>query len=385
MRRTAGNVRSPRVVSRGFTLAELLVALTLGGVVAGSMLTFFMTQLKTSRLAGVRIEAVQRSRFAFELMRREISLAGAGIPDAQPLVVFAGPDDFVFSADLGSATPGDRVAMYQLPNAPPSETEGPDSASMILPNGQTYPQAWYGPGQTSGPAETVRFSFVASGDDSYSLVRATNNLPGDTLLRGLTRIGDRDFFTYQVVDAEGKLNDMPGQTVWHEAAIHESQADTSRSALADSIKLVEIAFTVNVRGRRYGESVERSYAMGVALNNAGLIRNAACGGVPQLGVTPAATVVALNPPTVRVTWPPAIDETAGEMDVQQYTLYRKLVGTTMEKPIASLPPDPDVTSYIYMDSDVELGLSYVYGLVATDCTPAMSGMTRSAAVTVSTP
>ena len=72
------------------------------------------------------------------------------------------------------------------------------------------------------------------------------------------------------------------------------------------------------------------------------------------------------------------------MDVQQYTLYRKLVGATVEKPIASLPPDPDVVSYMYLDSDVELGASYVYALVATDCTPAMSTMTRSSAVNVPT-
>lgn len=96
----------------GFTLIELLLALSIGGVVLGSMITLFASHVRSARLASVRIEAIQRARFASDVLHRELSLAGSGMPNAQPLVVYAGPTDIVFSADLTSSTPGDRVAWH---------------------------------------------------------------------------------------------------------------------------------------------------------------------------------------------------------------------------------------------------------------------------------
>jgi hypothetical protein len=385
-----GKIRSTRslrsgqagVGLKGITLVELLITLTMSGIVVGSMLSFFVAQTRSSRLAGVRVEAVQRGRFAAGLLRRETSLAGSGIPDAQPLVVYAGPDDFLFSADLASGTPGDRVAIYHLPGAPLTETEGADSGSIALPNGESYPQRWYGPGGTPGPAETVRFSFVSTGSGRYALVRAVNSQPGDTLLRELERIAGRDFFSYSVIDAEGRLRDLGADPVWHEAAEHQSAADTAISALADSIKLLEIAFSVSVEGRRPGESVERPFVVGVALKNAGLIRNAACGDPPQLGVTPTAQLTSDDPPSVTITWSAAVDETAGEMDVSQYTLYRREAGEPVSRPIASLPPGGAGPGYAYVDSDVESGKTYVYRLGATDCTPTQSELAGSNPVSI---
>lgn len=366
----------------GMTLVELLVSLAMSGVVVGSMLSFFVVQTRGSRLAGLRVEAVQRARFAAELLRREASLAGSGIPDAQPLVVYAGPDDFVFSADLASSTPGDRVAIYHWPGAPLTETEGADSGSIALPNSQHYPQRWYGPGGSPGFAETVRFSFVSTGDGGHALVRAVNSQPADTLLRHLDRVAGRDFFTYSLMDEESRLRDLGADPVWHSAAEHGSAADTAGSARADSIKLVEIAFTVRVQSRRPGESVNRPIVLGVALANAGLIRNAACGDPPQLAVAPTVRVTDADPPGITVRWPAALDETGGEQDVIQYTLYRREADATVPRPIASLPPGSDAQGYTYTDSDVEAGKTYVYLLGATDCTPTQSALSAASPITV---
>ena len=60
---------------RGFTLAELLVTLVLSGITISSMVAFFVSQAQGSRVASIRIEAIQRTRFAAEMLRREISLA----------------------------------------------------------------------------------------------------------------------------------------------------------------------------------------------------------------------------------------------------------------------------------------------------------------------
>ncbi|HSG82127.1 MAG TPA: hypothetical protein VLC48_07750, partial [Gemmatimonadota bacterium] len=226
--------------------------------------------------------------------------------------------------------------------------------------------------------------FVPQGDGDFSLVRAINSLPGDTLLRGLQKVAGRDFFSYQILEAGGGLRALSEPQVWHQAAVHDSPADTGGSALADSIKLVQIGFTVTVRGRRFGESVQRNFAMGVALKNAGLIRNPACGDPPQLGVTPEAAVASVEPPAVSVSWSPAVDERAGESDVRQYTLYRRTTGEPIARPVASLPPDPGAATYTYVDADVEPGVIYTYFLGATDCTPAMSPLAQSPAVTVPT-
>lgn len=369
-------------VRLGFTLAELLVALTLGGIVIASMVSFFVIQTKSSRLADARIEAVQRARFAAEILRRETSLAGAGIPDAQPLVVYAGPNDIVFSVDLASSTPGDRVAVYQLPDAPLAETEGADSATITLPNGAVYPQHWYGPNRTPGPAETMRFSFVSQNDGTWALTRAVNTQVEDTLVRELLRIEGRDFFAYKVMQEDGMLRNLSNTAIWHFAPVHESVADTAESALTDSIKLVEIAFKVRVRGRRPGDAVERSFSMAVALKNAGLVRNAACGDAPKLEVTPRAEVSSADPPSIAVSWLPALDERSAEMDVRQYTLYRHELGEALPRPLASLPPNPDLTNYTYIDTDVRAGVSYVYLLGATDCTPSQSELAASPPITV---
>ncbi len=367
----------------GFTLVELLVTLTLSGITIGSMVAFFISQAQSARLASVRIEAVQRARFAAEMLRREISLAGAGIPEAQPMVVYGGPNDFVFSADLTSSTPGDRIAVYQVPGAPLAETEGADSASVALPNTQLYPQTWYGPDRTPGPAETIRFSFEAQGDGTFALVRSINDARVDVLLRGLTRIPGRDFFSYQIMEPDGSVRAYAlADPIWHEAPVHDSDADTAMSALADSVKLVNVSFKVLVRGRRPDEQVERAFSMAIGLKNAGLIRNSACGGAPTLSVSPTASVTNLDPISITITWPPAPDERSGEEDVRQYTLYRKDAAEPLPRPLASLPPDPDLATYSYVDTSAEAGKTYTYLLGATDCTPAQSNLTESAPVTV---
>ncbi len=373
------------LVAKGFTVAELLVALTISGIAIGSMVAFFVSQAQASRLASVRIEAIQRARFAAEMLRREISLAGAGIPDAQPMVVFAGPDDFVFSSDLASSTPGDRIAVYQLPGAPLTETEGADSASISLPNAELYPQTWYGADETPGSSETVQFSFVDAGDGTYSLVRTVNGLSQEVLLRGLGKNGGADFFTYQIIEVEGALRDHDGSPIWHAAPVHDSSEDTASSALADSVKLVHVSFKVYVRSRRAEENVERNFSMAISLKNAGLIRNAACGQEPVLDVAPTAQLTGTDPISITITWPPALDEREGEEDVRQYTLYRQESGDPLAAPLASLPPNPDLDEYTYIDLSAEAGNTYTYKLAATDCTPAQSDLTESAPVTVPEP
>lgn len=369
-------MQSQKLRDRGFTMVELLITLTIFAAVLGSMVSFFVGQARSSRLADTRIEAVQRARFASEMLRREIGLAGSGIPNAQPMVVYAGPSDIVFSSDLASNVSGDRIAVYYLPDAPLNETQGPDSASMTLPNSQVFPLVWYGESGMPGPAEVIRFSFVDEGGSRYALVRAVNGLEPDTLLRGLMKVTGQDFFTYEAMEPATGLRDVGSGPIYHSAAVHGSPADTGASALADSVKLLHANFKIAVRGRQPNEEVEHRFTMSISLKNAGLIQNASCGDRPILDSTPVALPVA-GPPRVQLSWDPAYDERNGEEDVFQYTLYRRKTSETLAKPIASIPPDAGVTQYTYMDTDVEPSETYVYLLGATDCTPTQSDLETS--------
>jgi len=370
----------PRI--RGFTVVEMLITITIASLVIGSMVAFFLGQVRSARLADSRIEAIQRARFAADMLRREISLAGSGMPNAQPLVVYAGPDDIVLSSDLRSSIPGDRIALYVVPSAPLIETEGADSGTVLLPNGQQYPDAWYGGGVgLAGPAETIRFSFVPQPGGNYALVRSVNDATSDTILRDVLRTGGADFFHYELMDRHG-LRSVGSGPIWHAAPIHDSPADTGQSAQADSIKLVHIDYTVEVRARRAQQTVQRDFALAVSLKNAGLVHNASCGDPPLLGVTPTVTAFVTPQPRVDIRWAPAQDERGGEADVFQYTLYRRKATDLKVLPIASMPPDKNLATYLYQDTDVALGETYIYYLGATDCTPLQSTLSQSNPVPV---
>ena len=65
---------------RGFTLVELVVSMALGLVVMASLASLFKTGLNSVMLVSQRAEAQQNMRAALDLMVKDISMAGAGIP-----------------------------------------------------------------------------------------------------------------------------------------------------------------------------------------------------------------------------------------------------------------------------------------------------------------
>ena len=65
---------------QGFTLMELVVAMALGLLVMGAMTSLFKTGLDSTRLIMQRTETQQNMRAAIDLMVKDISMAGAGLP-----------------------------------------------------------------------------------------------------------------------------------------------------------------------------------------------------------------------------------------------------------------------------------------------------------------
>jgi len=69
--------QNPRL---GFTLIELLVAMALGLLVMAAAASLFKTGLNSTMLITQRAEAQQNMRAAVDLMVKDISMAGAGLP-----------------------------------------------------------------------------------------------------------------------------------------------------------------------------------------------------------------------------------------------------------------------------------------------------------------
>src|SRR4051812_4220700 len=65
---------------RGFTLVELMVSMALGLLVMASLASLFKTGLNSTMLVTQRAETQQNMRAAVDLMVKDISMAGAGLP-----------------------------------------------------------------------------------------------------------------------------------------------------------------------------------------------------------------------------------------------------------------------------------------------------------------
>src|ERR1700758_4394260 len=65
---------------RGFTLLELMVPMALGLIVMGAMASLFKTGMDSTFLVSQRAETQQNMRAAIDLVTRDVSLAGSGLP-----------------------------------------------------------------------------------------------------------------------------------------------------------------------------------------------------------------------------------------------------------------------------------------------------------------
>lgn len=74
-------MRSTSMTSgRGFTLVEMLIALTLGLVVVGAAVQLFSRSMSATWIVSQRAELQQNARASSNLLTKDISLAGAGLP-----------------------------------------------------------------------------------------------------------------------------------------------------------------------------------------------------------------------------------------------------------------------------------------------------------------
>ena len=268
----------------------MIIAMTLIAITLGLTVPFFRTEVQAFGNVAGRDDAQQNARYGVNMIDRELRVAGIGVVDPQPLVVQAAPYAITFNVDLITRDKNDRGAAYYDPdidpNAAASMTKStkitlPLCADFVSPPTPTTPRQ---PGVLSD-AETISYWVAPDPDPSangtYALFRRVNALPPTVVAKALVLPANEPVFRYFKADTLGQLVEIPQNTlpIYHSAAIHNSTADTAKSALTDSIRVVRVRITGQFTDRK-GVKNARPVETGVRIMNAGLLHFATCGSPP---------------------------------------------------------------------------------------------------------
>lgn len=378
----------------GFTLVELVVSVSIYGIVLAVAISFVAKQNTMFTRGLDQMSSLQNLRYAMNSLEMDIPTLGTNVPTIQPSLVYADDDVIAFSGDYASNIANDVFASYIDLGAPNGQVTVP-SPSITLPNSAvTWPDTLYlSSSGTRSPAELLVYWFAGdsttSRTDDYVLFRQVNAGTPEPVARDLLKSGTTPFFSYMrridFASAASSLDTVPQASlpIEHTSVYHKVAADTGASALADSIRAVRVTFR-STNGR--AGSNERIVAASrlIAMPNAGFERLRTCGDEPIMGTALSATAVDVGGGVyvVRLAWNAAIDETTGELDVARYVLYRQALPITSDwgDPYLSIPAG--LTSYQYDDPSVTSGFSYMYAVAAQDCTPMLSTLEQSPLVVV---
>jgi prepilin-type N-terminal cleavage/methylation domain-containing protein len=387
---------------RGFTLAEVMIALVLFGVVSGAAVAFLLAQTRGYRAISAQQAEVQSGRYTRDLLRMELRTAGTNVTEVQPILVAANDSVIAFNTDLltndldSSAFTG---AVYVDTYASSADVGAlPADSAITIPGtspGVTYPlQDYTAVEGTVGPAELVIFRFVrdttSTNASDVMITRQVNNRPPEIIATGLRRSGTTPFLRYwydpnRYTNVTVGLDTVPrawlplAKTVAQRGLVPDT--GVAVSARIDQVRAVEVNYQL---GRVAGSQAEPVRYLVAMPNTAAPRQSRACGRPPiaPAGVTATWSV---DSGAVFLTWPRATDDGSGEADVVRYVLWRQIVGAgTWGESLASVSAVAGTGGYGYRDTGVEQGLgrSYRYALAVQDCTPNVSSMDSSATVVV---
>lgn len=375
------------------TLIELIVALTMFGVVISTSVAFMARQNSAFQDSIKRLVALRNLRYAVTTLSQDLEALGTNVPDAQPSLYYGDEDVVVFSADYATNVADDPFAVFHDPDAPAGQVRAPAGGFAIPNSAVSFPDTVYEavPGVAS-PAEVILFFLAAdtvtARSDDFILYRQVNGAAAESVARNLLRNGSAPFFAYERLADDGTgslaLGAVPDSLmpIHHSAVVHSSPADTGRSALADSVRAVRVRLRAS-NGLTGDQEAVVSVDRLIPLPNAGFGLLSTCGSAPILGVGLSAAAVTLGTgePAVNLSWGPAVDETGGEADVVRYVIWRREGGaTTWGDPFRAIPAGAG--AYTYQDAAVTPGTAYEYALAAQDCTPTLSGLASSPPVIV---
>lgn len=379
--------RRPVRTRSGFTLAEMMIAVTLMLMVFAIAIPFFRAQTRAMARTAGQFDAQMNASNGVLRLDTELRAAGNYLePDSMPALVQAAGDAITFNADLVSRTTTVTGAFYVDSSAPSTTVD-----ALLRTTPVTLPRStWVYPGDTArwtgGPAETISFwmepdtgGAFAGPAGTWRLMRRVNRAEPVPVARGILYSAADPIFRYFVRDSSGRLREVPtGQLpLRHVDHMHKPQAEQSMSRRIDSIRVVRVKLTTTHRDPRQGD-VQRVLERTIRMPNLGIARFTTCGTAPA---APTTLVVTPDPAarTVQFDWMPSPDEGGGQQDVERYSIFRRLAASTAfgGDPVGSVAGGAG--SYTWMDQDVPPG-SWIYGIAAMDCGQLLSPRLQSATV-----
>ena len=233
---------------RGMTLVELLVALTIFGVVISVAPSFIAQKNTAFQMSLECMSALRNARYAVTTLAQDLETVGTDVPGNQPSFVYGDDDVVVFSADDATEVAG-----------------------------------------VASPAEMLTFFFapdsITDRDDDFLLHRQVNGGAPEVVARHLLRDGTIPFFEFErEIGGTSALATVPGSAlpIHHSEGLHLAPAETGASALADGIRMVRVTLvaTNGLTGEHERSvRIERS----IALPNSGQSVLSTCGSAPIFG------------------------------------------------------------------------------------------------------
>jgi type II secretory pathway pseudopilin PulG len=375
-------------VRAAFTLVEVMIAMTMLTIIGAATLSFLVRQTQAVTVTAGRLDAQQNVSFALDEMDHDLRVAGVGLGVGQPMVIEAHPYAVTFNADLvTNDTASVTSATYYDPNVPDSLSQALVPASKItFPySAVQYPDSEYL--QASGiisNAETISYWVTLDSTtprpDDYLLLRRVNDGPVSVVARGIVfPTGGPAFRYFMPGTAVNSRVEILAPTLPLYFQAGNLGADTMLAKVSEVRLQLEAVYADPVVGDVY-----RSVNEYIPLLNAGLLHVAACGTAPQApgSLTPTAWS---SGDSIDVNWPASADELGGQRDVRSYSVYRRVASTTSWGTPIYTVPIAGTPTYDFEDKTVPLGQAYQYGVVARNCTPALSSLTVTAATVTPNP
>jgi prepilin-type N-terminal cleavage/methylation domain-containing protein len=387
--------RLSRRQEAGFTLVEILITLVVLALVMGSTVGFFRSQNQSFLNASQRLDALQNARFAISQVERELRTLGAGVAGQQPMLVYGNANVIAFNTDyVENDTTDFRWAVYFNPNVTNTAAQGwLQTDAGTIPNSSpafTYPPVTYRQGNGAvSPAETHMFWLQLDASttraDDYILWERTNNETAELVSRNVLQMGSKPFFEYFLArklasGADTLMLTPSGNLPLIRIPLTGAMTgtDSANATRPDSIQAVRMNFRIT-NGLTGTSERLRDVSTVVALPNNGMPSASICGRSPF----PAGTLSAVQdtiPGSGRIilSWGASPDQEAGELDVWQYVIYRKLSGAPLwEDPIMNLNKTVGAATYSQDIGGNTSGVTYDFAVSAQDCTPAMSTMVQA--------
>jgi prepilin-type N-terminal cleavage/methylation domain-containing protein len=366
----------------GFTLAEMLVALTIFGILFAATLGFLDQQTKVFNKGTVQMEALQNLRYGLGTLEKDLNTVGTNLTAEQPFMVYADTEVVVFNADYSSKTVDPNAVYVDTAMSAAMAGAVTRANQFVIPRSAAV---WPDTNYVGSNAETILFFFTPDSTttrtDDYLLMRQVNNTAPEIITRGVLKQPGRPFFEYfrrTMVAGNSTLQQVATNLLpmRHNVRIHGSPGDTMPVTLIDELRAVRVNFRTTDGMPGANERIFPGTRT-IALPNAGQRLRRTCGDEPILGAIAfnAQQWPLLVGGQVRLTWNRGTDENSGEQDIIRYVIYRDTIAiNSLTEPYLSVPAT-GAANYQYIDQAVTAGRPYYYGIKAQDCTPTLSSLT----------